>query len=106
MAQPSAQSGGLRLAAGDALIVVHVQKDFLRGGSLAVPSGDEIVPVLNRYLRAFQRARLPIVASRDWHPANHCSFKEQGGPWPPHCVAGSPGSDFAPDLELPSSAII
>src|SRR5574337_986891 len=89
---------------GDALLIVDVQNDFLPGGSLAVPRGDEVVLVLNRYLRAFQN--LPVYATRDWHPARHCSFKAQGGPWPPHCVAVMHGADFAAALRLPPSAVI
>lgn len=89
---------------GDALLIVDVQNDFLPGGSLAVPHGDEVVPVLNRYLRAFQN--LPVYATRDWHPERHCSFKAQGGPWPPHCVAGTRGAEFAATLRLPPSAAI
>lgn len=91
---------------GDALVVVDVQNDFLPGGSLAVPRGDEVVPVLNRYMAAFMRRGLPIFATRDWHPPNHCSFQPYGGPWPPHCVAGSEGAEFAPVLELPASSIL
>jgi nicotinamidase/pyrazinamidase len=88
----------------DALIVVDVQRDFLPGGRLAVARGDEVVPVLNRYIRAFASRGLPVWATRDWHPENHCSFREQGGPWPPHCVAESEGANFAPNLELPPDA--
>lgn len=91
----------LTLGPGDALIVVDMQNDFLPGGSLAVLRGDEVVPVLNRYLAAFAAKSLPIYATRDWHPVNHCSFKAQGGPWPPHCVADSVGAQFAPGLKLP-----
>ena len=101
-----ARSQTLYLNPGDALVVVHVQNDFLSGGSLAVPRGDEVVPVLNPYLAAFQLKGLPIFATRDWHPPNHCSFKPYGGLWPPHCVAGSRGAAFAPGLKLPSSAIV
>jgi len=89
---------------GDALLIVDVQNDFLPGGSLAVPRGDEVVPMLNRYLRAFQN--LPVYATRDWHPAQHCSFRAQGGPWPPHCVAETRGAEFAAALQLPPSAVI
>ena len=89
---------------GDALLIVDVQNDFLPGGSLAVPRGDEVVPVLNRYLRAFQN--LPVYATRDWHPERHCSFRAQGGIWPPHCVAGTRGAEFAAALQLPPSAAI
>jgi nicotinamidase/pyrazinamidase len=95
-----------RLRPGDALVVVDVQNDFLPGGSLAVPNGDEVVPVLNHYLAAFVRAGLPVFATRDWHPPDHCSFRARGGPWPPHCVQGSAGARFAPGLALPSSTVI
>jgi nicotinamidase/pyrazinamidase len=98
--------GGIRTQSGDALILVDVQKDFLPGGSLAVPSGEQVVPVLNRYIGLFRERNLPIFATRDWHPANHCSFITQGGPWPPHCVQGSPGAEFASDLALPEEAFI
>lgn len=96
----------ITLTSNDALIVVDVQKDFLPGGSLATPQGDDVVPVLNQYIERFQRADRPIFATRDWHPADHCSFKAQGGPWPPHCIAGSEGAAFAPDLALPENAAI
>jgi nicotinamidase/pyrazinamidase len=92
--------------AGDALLVVDVQNDFLPGGSLAVPRGDEVVPVLNRCLSLFARKELPIYASRDWHPVDHCSFKAQGGPWPPHCIADTYGAEFAGNLDLPADAVI
>lgn len=91
---------------GDALLVVDVQNDFLPGGSLAVPRGDEVVPVLNRCLTLFSRKALPIYASRDWHPANHCSFRAQGGPWPPHCIAETYGAEFPGSLDLPADAVI
>jgi len=86
---------------GDALVIVDVQNDFLPGGSLGVPHGDEVVPAVNAMIAEFQAAGLPIFATRDLHPAHHCSFKAQGGPWPAHCVAGTPGADFAPGLALP-----
>jgi nicotinamidase/pyrazinamidase len=89
---------------GDALIVVDVQKDFLPGGALGVPSGGEIIEPLNRAIAAFERRGLPIFATRDWHPREHCSFRERGGRWPPHCVAGTEGAQFAPALHLPSAA--
>lgn len=97
---------GFSLRPGDALIIVDVQNDFLPGGSLAVPDGDVVVPALNAYLRRFQAAGLPLFATRDWHPADHCSFAAQGGPWPPHCVAGSSGAAFAATLALPADAVV
>jgi nicotinamidase/pyrazinamidase len=96
----------VRISPGDALIVVDVQNDFLPGGSLAVPDGDAVVPVLNRYLAEFDARGLPIYTTRDWHPPNHCSFKAQGGPWPPHCVAETHGARFATSLKFPSGALI
>ena len=93
-----------RPRAGDALIIVDVQNDFLPGGALAVPQGDEVVSVLKRYAALFATLGLPVFATRDWHPRNHCSFRERGGPWPAHCVAGTQGAQFASGLKLPSSA--
>lgn len=95
-----------RLEQGDALIIVDIQNDFLAGGSLAVPDGDAVVPVLNLYIQAFHTAFLPVFATRDWHPPEHCSFQDQGGPWPPHCVAGTSGAAFAANLSLPAEAIV
>jgi predicted phosphoribosyltransferase/nicotinamidase-related amidase len=86
---------------GDALLIVDVQRDFLPGGALAVADGDAIVAPLSACARRFAERDLPVFASRDWHPADHCSFREKGGPWPSHCVAKTPGADFAPALELP-----
>jgi nicotinamidase/pyrazinamidase len=96
----------IRLQTGDALIAVDVQNDFLPGGSLAVPAGDAVVPAMNRYLAAFGARALPVFATRDWHPSNHCSFKAQGGIWPPHCVAATRGAEFASGLALPPTAVI
>lgn len=90
----------------DALILVDVQNDFLPGGSLAVPGGDAIVPVLDEYLRRALASGAHAVATRDWHPPGHCSFRERGGPWPAHCMQGTPGADFASELRLPTDAVI
>lgn len=92
--------------AGDALLIVDVQRDFLPGGRLAVARGDEVVPVLNDYIARFRAGGLPVFASRDWHPADHRSFASHGGPWPAHCVAGEAGAEFAPGLELPPDAVV
>jgi nicotinamidase/pyrazinamidase len=93
-------------ASGDALIVVDMQNDFLPGGSLAVAGGNEIIPQLNRYLAHFAAHQLPVFATRDWHPVSHCSFQSQGGPWPPHCIAGSDGAAIHSDLKLPANVHI
>ena len=97
---------GVEPAAGDALMVVDVQYDFLPGGALGVAGGDRIIPALNRYIEQFAAAGLPIVISRDWHPRNHSSFEAHGGPWPPHCVAGTHGAEFSSELRMPESAWI
>jgi len=94
------------LQTGDALLIVDVQNDFCPGGSLPVPHGDEVVPVLNEYARRFRAAGLPVIASRDWHPAQTKHFQSGGGQWPPHCVQGTPGAEFHPDLRLPEGTII
>lgn len=90
----------------DALVIVDVQNDFCPGGSLAVPEGDQVVPVLNQYARRFQDAGAPIFASRDWHPEKTKHFKSGGGFWPPHCVQGTRGAEFHKDLALPAEAVI
>ena len=95
-----------QLQPGDALLVTDVQNDFLPGGSLAVQGGDEVVPVLNRYVEIFMAHHLPVFATRDWHPAHHSSFRERGGVWPPHCVQGTHGAEFSTALRLPPSVVI
>jgi nicotinamidase/pyrazinamidase len=80
-----------------ALIIVDFQNDFTPGGALAVPEGDTIAPKLNA-LAASGDYDL-VIATRDWHPADHSSFAEQGGPWPVHCVAGTQGAQLHPDLD-------
>ena len=92
------------LRSGDALIVVDVQTDFLPGGTLGVPDGDAVIPILNRYAEEFGRRGLPVFATRDHHPRGHSSFRERGGPWPQHCVAGTPGAEPPPALVLPAGA--
>jgi nicotinamidase/pyrazinamidase len=83
-----------------ALILVDIQNDFCPGGALAVSEGDLIVPIVNRLIPRFPL----VISTQDWHPANHISFKAQGGPWPPHCVKGTPGAELHPDLETDTIA--
>jgi nicotinamidase/pyrazinamidase len=91
---------------GDALLLVDVQNDFMPGGSLAVPAGDRVTAPLNAAIACFRAQGLPVYATRDWHPANHCSFKANGGVSPRHCVAGTPGAAFPDALALPPDAVI
>jgi nicotinamidase/pyrazinamidase len=90
----------------DAFLVVDAQNDFCPGGSLAVEDADAILPVINRLLGRFETR----VFTRDWHPPDHVSFDEDPAfrdeSWPPHCVAGTPGAEFRPGLEVPDDAII
>ncbi len=96
----------MKLSATDALLLVDIQNDFLPGGSLAVPDSDQILEPVNRCIDLFRKAGLPIYASRDYHPADHISFVDQGGDWPPHCVAGTEGVEFSPDLNIPEGVEI
>jgi nicotinamidase/pyrazinamidase len=80
----------------EALLIIDVQNDFLPGGALAVPGGDEVIDPINA-LAADPRFAV-VIATRDWHPADHSSFAEQGGPWPAHCVQGTPGAELTDRL--------
>ena len=102
----------------DVLIVVDVQNDFCPGGALAVPRGDEVVPIVNRLAARFRN----VVLTQDWHPAGHFSFASTHpgkqpfetitapyGPqvlWPDHCVQGSFGAEFHPALDIPHAALV
>ncbi len=102
----------------NALLVVDTQNDFCPGGALAVPEGDQVVPVINRLMDKFDN----IINTQDWHPAGHHSFAsshEGKDPfdtvemhygtqvlWPDHCVQGSEGAAFHPDLDLQPSQMI
>lgn len=79
----------------DALLIVDVQNDFTSGGALEVPDGDAVIPPLDRLAARFD----DVFATRDWHPPDHDSFDEQGGPWPVHCVRGERGAELHPDLD-------
>ena len=109
----------LELTEKDVLIVVDVQNDFCAGGALAVPDGEQVVPLINKLIDRFQH----VVFTQDWHPKGHSSFasshpgeKPFAGIemsygiqtlWPDHCVQGTPGAEFHPDLDtLPAEVII
>jgi nicotinamidase/pyrazinamidase len=90
----------------DALIVVDVQNDFMPWGALPVPGADGIIPTVNRLAELFRSGGNPVFATRDWHPENHVSFKENGGLWPRHCIQWSWGADFPDSLKLPPETFI
>ena len=89
-----------------ALVIVDVQNDFCPGGALGVPEGDKIIPAINKYIKVFSSKKLPIFATRDWHPARTKHFKDFGGVWPVHCIQNTQGSAFHSKLKLPKEAII
>jgi nicotinamidase/pyrazinamidase len=80
-----------------ALIIVDVQRDFLPGGPLGVPDGDQVIDRINELVSG--SGFDVVLATRDWHPEDHESFQAQGGPWPPHCVHGTSGAQLAPELD-------
>ncbi len=86
----------LEVRPGDALIVVDVQNDFLPGGALAVASGERIFAPIDALALRFAR----VYATRDWHPPDHSSYVQHGGPWPVHCVAGTHGAAFDDRLDM------
>jgi len=102
----------------DVLIVVDIQNDFCPGGALAVPRGDEVVPIVNRLAARFRH----VVLTQDWHPRGHLSFASSHpgkkpydtiaapyGPqvlWPDHCVQGTPGAAFHRALDIPHAALV
>ena len=81
-----------------ALIVVDVQNDFCPGGSLAVADGDQVVAPLNQLIKEFLDRGEPVYKTRDGHPAQTRHFQAYGGIWPVHCVQGTHGAEFHPDL--------
>ena len=108
----------ISLTAHDVLVAVDVQNDFCPGGRLAVPSGDEVVPAINRLAEKFRH----VVLTQDWHPPAHLSFASSHpgrkpfeviqapyGPqelWPDHCVQTTPGAEFRRDLVAPHAELI
>jgi nicotinamidase/pyrazinamidase len=102
----------------DVLLVVDVQNDFCPGGSLAVPRGDEVVPLVNRLATRFEH----VVLTQDWHPAGHRSFAsshpgrkpyetielDYGAQilWPDHCVQGTPGTEFRKELRIAHAELV
>ena len=81
-----------------ALVVVDVQRDFCEGGALAAANTLSLLPPLQKFIEEAKRQGVLVVFTQDWHPANHSSFKASGGPWPAHCVAGTPGAELMPSV--------
>lgn len=80
----------------EALLIIDFQNDFCPGGALAVEGGDEIALPIRRLA---QSGRFDVIAAtRDWHPPDHASFVAEGGPWPVHCVQGTPGAELHPAM--------
>ena len=108
----------IALTGSDALLVVDIQDDFCPGGCLGVPRGDEVVPIVNRIAAKFAN----VLLTQDWHPPGHLSFASSHsgkrpyetieasyGPqvlWPDHCIQGSAGAQFRPDLQIPHAALV
>jgi nicotinamidase/pyrazinamidase len=88
----------------EALVIVDFQNDFTAGGALEVAGGEGIADRINELARSGRFGL--VVATRDWHPANHGSFTERGGPWPVHCVQGTPGAELHPSLDLDAVDVI
>ena len=90
----------------DALVVVDLQNDFCEGGALAASDTESVIAQVNNLISAYSEKNKLVVLTRDWHPENHLSFREQGGPWPKHCVAGTWGAQFHPKLKLPPCHLV
>ncbi|SDQ73034.1 isochorismatase family protein [Quadrisphaera sp. DSM 44207] len=92
-------------APGTALVVVDVQVDFADpAGGLYVAGGEDVVPLVNAEVDAAVAAGSPVVFTQDWHPEHTPHFAQDGGTWPVHCVAGTPGAELAPGLRVPEGA--
>jgi len=89
-----------------ALIVVDVQRDFCAGGALAASNTPSLLQPLEECIEAARRGGATIVYTQDWHPANHTSFQPNGGPWPVHCVANTPGAELMPPLSAKADDMV
>ena len=89
-----------------ALVVVDVQRDFCEGGALAAANTLSLLPTLQKFIAEAKRRGTLVVFTQDWHPANHSSFKANGGPWPVHCVAGTPGAELMPPLKAGADDVV
>jgi nicotinamidase/pyrazinamidase len=94
----------MKLTPESALVLVDLQRDFLAGGAVAVPRGDDVIAAANRLAEGFTAVGLPVVVTRLWRPAQSRSFEPQGGRWPVHAVQGTPGAELSPDFRQPDRA--
>jgi nicotinamidase/pyrazinamidase len=108
----------IALISSDVLLIIDLQNDFCPGGALAVPEGDQIVPLVNRLAHRFEH----VILTQDWHPRGHISFASSHQDrkhfttiqvpygtqtlWPEHCVRGTTGADFHPGLDVPHAELI
>lgn len=91
---------------GTALIVVDAQHDFADpSGSLYVPGGEEAIEFINKQIQAARDSGAVVVYTQDWHPESTPHFEKDGGIWPVHCVGGTTGAEFHPDLDVIDDAI-
>ena len=89
-----------------ALVVIDVQRDFCEGGALAAANTLSLLPPLQKFIAEAKGQGALVVYTQDWHPANHSSFKANGGPWPVHCVAGTPGAELMPPLKAGEEDVV
>ena len=89
-----------------ALIVVDVQRDFCEGGALAANDTRSLIEPLQKFIEAVRQREVLVVFTQDWHPVNHKSYKQNGGPWPVHCEAESRGAELMPPLVARSNDLI
>ncbi|MBW8875705.1 MAG: isochorismatase family protein [Acidobacteria bacterium] len=88
------------------LVVVDMQRDFMEEGALPTVEPSSMIAELNAAMEAARERGFTIVATRDWHPADHESFQKSGGVWPDHCVASTPGAEFHPGLRFPECVVV
>src|ERR1700686_3025836 len=89
-----------------ALVVVDVQRDFCEGGALAAANTLSLLPPLQKFIDEARRQGALVVFTQDRHPSNYSSFKAHGGPWPVHCVAGTPGAELMPPLHASAEDVV
>ena len=96
----------MELSLTDALIVIDIQNDFCEGGTVPVEGALALVKSLTTLSRRVQSVGGRVIATQDWHTEKHLSFVENGGKWPLHCVQGTEGANFHPNLKLPVGSIV